>query len=105
MGDRVVKSKQVRLYAHRGERSSRTVDLYLNEDGAIKVEGGDVGPAVEQAFGDSDYEFWATVAPDEVKNLCFALLMERLKEDASAVDTLRDFCKEHNIECKFGNWI
>lgn len=96
--------KAIRLFEHKGERVSRSIDLYLNEDGSMKVSGGDVGRAVKGNFGSSDYEFWVTIAPENIGHLCFALLRDKLADDPSAVDHLRDYCEAEGIKNEFGVW-
>ena len=96
---------QARLYASQGGAISRTIDLYRNADGSIKVEGGDVGKPVEEFFGDSGYEFWTTIKAENVPALCFALLRDKLSGDRRAVETLRDYCKAQGIEAEFGTWM
>lgn len=97
--------KSTRVFASQGESISRTIDIYLEADGSLKVEGGDVGKGVEEFWGDSDYEFWTKIAPDDVPALCFALLRDKLSGDRNAVETAQDYCKAEGIKADFGTWI
>ena len=47
---------QVVEIARREGSEFRRVDLMLKDDGEIVLEGQDVGPSVEEIWGDSDYE-------------------------------------------------
>ena len=48
------------------DRDVRTATVRLDETGRLVVSAVDSGPLVERIFGDSDYEFWYTVAADKV---------------------------------------
>jgi len=96
--------RKIRIYADRNAGTSRTIDLYLDPDGTIRLSGGDVGLAPQAAFGDSDYEFWVNIPPENVATLCFALLRDKLSGEARAVDMLNDYCKTEAIACSFDTW-
>ncbi|MCB2065510.1 MAG: hypothetical protein KDE15_02590 [Erythrobacter sp.] len=83
----------------------RTIDLHLNADGSLRLEGGDVGSQVEEVWGDSDYEFWVDIPASAVGRLAFALLAERLDGDPGAVDALAAFCQQHAVPCEGGTWV
>ena len=85
-------------------RQFRSVRLSVGDDGAIKMDAQDMGPAVEEVWGDSDYEFWVHVPPEAAAALAFELLREKFAGQPGAVDALRDFCKAHGIAHEFGNW-
>jgi hypothetical protein len=82
----------------------RSVRLTVGDDGAIRMDAQDMGPTVEQVWGDGDYEFWVHVRKEAVGALAFALLREKFSGQRGAVDAFRDFCKTHGIEHEFGNW-
>ena len=90
--------------ARREGAEFRSVRLNLEETGAIKLEAQDMGPKVEEIWGDSDYEFWVHVPREAVGALAFELLREKFAGQLGAVDALREFCKVHGIEHEFGNW-
>jgi hypothetical protein len=83
----------------------RSVRLTLKDDGAIKMDAQDMGPIVEEIWGDSDYEFWVHIAPAALPKLAFELLREKFAGQLGAVDALRDWCKAHAIEHEFGSWV
>ena len=82
----------------------RSVRLTLEDDGAIKMDAQDMGPTVEEIWGDSDYEFWVHIAPAALPKLAFELLREKFAGQLDAVNAFRDWCKAHGVEHKFGSW-
>ncbi|MDE2182182.1 MAG: hypothetical protein KGJ78_04100 [Alphaproteobacteria bacterium] len=83
--------------------NARFVRLIRQDDGTIRMETQDLGGAA--IAGEDEYEFWVTVAPDELATLAFELLRERFAGRLDAVDAFRDWCKAHAIAHKFDNWI
>lgn len=57
----------VTLHHHRDADGTRHVRARLTSDGALVVEGQDLGPGVERIFGRSEYEWALTVPADEVE--------------------------------------
>jgi len=82
----------------------RSVRLTLEDGGAIKMDTQDIGPTVEEIWGDSDYEFWVRVAPAALPKLAFELLREKFVGHLGAVNAFRDWCKAHGVEHEFGSW-
>ena len=97
-------SKQTTELARQEGTEFRSVRLTLEEDGAILMDAQDMGPTVEQVWGDSDYEFWVRVAPAAVPTLAFELLREKFAGQLGAVDAIREWCKAHGIEHAIGSW-
>ena len=83
----------------------RRVDLMLKDDGAIVLEGQDMGPTVEAVWGDSDYEYWVRVAPPSLPKLAFELLREKFSGQLGAVDAFRDWCTTHGVQHEFDSWV
>jgi hypothetical protein len=90
--------------ARREGTEFRRVDLRLADDGAISLEAQDMGPIVEQVWGDTDYEFWVRVAPPSLRKLAFELLREKFAGRLDAVTAFRDWCRAHGVEHEFGNY-
>lgn len=67
-----MKERTVTLVNESGT-NSRRVTATLRSTGELEIAGVDSGPLVEQVFGDSDYEFWFTLASAAVP-----LLAERV---------------------------
>jgi len=57
--------------------NSRSVRLSIEQDGAIRFDAQDMGPLVEEHWGDDDYEFWVTVPGGAIEKLASALLCEK----------------------------
>ena len=97
-------ARQVIEIARQEGRQFRRVDLMLNDDGAVVMEGQDMGPAVEAVWGDTDYEYWVRVAPSSLSKLAIELLREKFAGRLDAVTAFRDWCKAHGVEHEFGNY-
>ena len=92
----------IQLFVQDGEEFIR---LYLNlRDEGLQLLGHDIGPKVEQFWGDDDYEFWVEIKPHAMGRLAFALLRDRYAGRKHAVSEFREFCKQNAIEHEFGNW-
>lgn len=81
-----------------------SVNLYLDNEGAIQLVGYDSGPGIQTFFGKDDYECWAIVPPAAVGRLAFALLKEKFTGKINAVHELHDFCHKHRIKIDSWNW-
>jgi hypothetical protein len=82
----------------------RSIRLYLTDDG-LQLLAHDMGPKVEQFWGDDDYEFWVEIKPHAMRQLAFALLRDRYAGRERAVDEFREFCKQNAIEHEFDSWV
>lgn len=97
-------ASQVIEIARRDGTEFRRVDLMLKDDGAIVLEGQDIGPTVEEVWGDTDYEYWVRVASPSLSKLAFELLREKFAGRLDAVTAFRDWCRAHGVEHEFGNY-
>jgi hypothetical protein len=59
---------KVLLFSLDSDIISVTITAYF-DDGKLVIEGYDIGKFVEEAWGDSDYEYSTTINPKEVKKL------------------------------------
>jgi hypothetical protein len=82
----------------------RAIDLSVDADGAVRLEAQDMGTAVREVWGDSDYEFWVDVPAAALRKLVFALLCEKYSGRDGAVDEFAAFCKQQNIEHEWGSY-
>ena len=93
-----------------------SMDLYFTEKDQLFFDGYDIGKAVEQAWGDSDYEYTYTIEPGEV-NKFYTLfniaigdrqaLLQAFKErfsDNRAYSLLGEFMKANNIKYDGYTW-
>lgn len=82
----------------------RSVSVSIEADGSLVMSTQDMGPDVEQTWGDADYEFWTRVPAHAVALLAWRLLTERHSGHADATDLLRNYCQQHGIPCEWGSW-
>ncbi len=83
---------------------SRTVQLQLQADGAIRLHAYDRGATAKLTFDRDEYEFWVTVPAEAVARLAFELLRDRFTGRLQAVTEFRDFCKAREITNIFDTW-
>lgn len=95
--------KTIELYRHDGKQF-RSVYARLEED-KFRIDTQDMGPTVEEIWGDADYEFWTNVPRKAWGDLIMALVNEFLSGDEHATDRLRDICQKHNVEHEWNQWI
>lgn len=65
-------AQAVPLLHHEGPGIEVTLWAEARADGSVVVAGQDVGPRVEQIWGDSDYEYWLTIGAGDVLGLARA---------------------------------
>ena len=82
----------------------RSVSARLDDD-QFRIDTQDMGPTVEEVWGDADYEFWTTVPKEARGQLLMALAREFLVGDAKATDRLRDICIKHGVQHTWDHWI
>jgi hypothetical protein len=91
------------LYRQEGD-SFRSIRLSVKADGAVCLEAHDMGKAVGDVWGRGDYEFWVDVPASALRKLVFALLREKYSGRDGAVDEFTAFCKQEDIEHKWGSY-
>jgi hypothetical protein len=94
----------VELYRKEGAEF-RSVRLTAEADGSMRLDAQDMGKAVEEIWGDDDYEFWVDVPATAIRKLVFALLRDRYAGRPGAVDEFNEFCEKEGIDHKWDNWI
>jgi hypothetical protein len=82
----------------------RSVMVTLEPDGTLMLDAQDMGPLVQQVWGDSDYEFWRRVRPEAAGKLAFALLKKIYAGREQAVDELRALCVAEGVACENGSY-
>lgn len=83
-----------------------TIDAEFLKDGTLRISGADFGPAVEEWWGDDDYEYWMEIAPEDSKKLFLSILREAFNADLRLTFTgLRKFCEANGINPKFDSWV
>lgn len=91
------------IFRQEGE-NFRSIMITLEADGTLQIDTQDMGPLVEQVWGDGDYEFWCRVSPDAMGRLAYALLKKHYAGREHAVDEVRDLCAEAGVPCENGNY-
>lgn len=76
----------------------------FKNDGDLRLEGYDFGPAVEAVYRDLDFEYWVDVKKEHLAKLVLELLKEKYSDDLKAVQHFREFCETHQIEHEFMCW-
>ena len=121
-------AKKVQLFQERGD-TSRFVEAEIKENGDLVVSGQDIGRAPLEWWGDSDYEFWVTVAakdkhrilevlnkgsreaetsfpgePKDEDTALLALLKHSYGGHFHAVDEFKDFLQSQGIPFEGMTW-
>jgi hypothetical protein len=94
----------IELFQQEGD-PFRSVRLYVNSDGSIRMDAKDMGTLVKEIWGDDDYEFWVDLPPEALRKLVFCLLRDKYSGRNSAVDEFSAFCKAEKIEHKWQSWV
>ena len=82
----------------------RSIRVTLETDGVLHVDGQDMGPLVEEIWGDSDHEYWTRIAPEALGRLAFALIRRHYAGREHAVEEIRELCVEAGVPHKFDTW-
>ena len=89
------------------ESGKETTDIKFEskKDGAIVIDGCDMGPSVEEWFGDWDYEYSMTVGKDDIPRFLYLVLKEAFSSSRPLTyGTLRRMCKANAIESNPFSW-
>jgi hypothetical protein len=85
-------------------------------DGGLLISGQDLGPDVEEFWGDSDYEYFYSLTLDDTRKLHDLLktdskqdigLLELIKlyfSDLDGCDNFKKYCDQHDIQYSFFNY-
>ena len=58
------------------DQISITLTAEINSKGELVLSGQDLGPRVEELWGDMDYEYWTTVPSDQKRKVLAILLLD-----------------------------
>jgi hypothetical protein len=83
--------------ARQNGRESRSILIEFPTAGTIRLSGQDMGPSVQAATGDDDYEFWVDVESSALPHLATELLLEKYGGNLQAVSEFRAFCEGKQI--------
>ncbi|MDF1538091.1 MAG: hypothetical protein P1Q69_04230 [Candidatus Thorarchaeota archaeon] len=95
---------RVNLVEERGE-TSVFIDAEIDADGRLIITGEDIGKTPEEFWGDSDYEYWVAVEPDQKDRVLLALIETLYKGDMQVVSKFRNLLSEKGIPSEFGSWV
>jgi hypothetical protein len=96
--------QRVSLYRQQGETTIH-IEARITETGAVEVSGQDVGKAPQELWGDDDYEYWVTVAPEQKDRLLLALLEALYRDNPHAVVDLKELLTKNDIPYIFDSWV
>lgn len=95
------KKHQVTLYELRSEDGEVSLlEAYVKESGELVLEGYDRGKTTAAVMGDSDYEYWRTVAEEDVPRVLLELIKDRFESDVDFTDWL----KSRGIDYRATSW-
>ncbi|MDX2071257.1 MAG: hypothetical protein SFV55_22700 [Haliscomenobacter sp.] len=105
------------LYYQESPDIKISIQIYFNEKKQLYLDGYDIGSAVKERLGDSDYEYIHTIEPEEVKKIYpifnvpmddQAGLLAAIKKEFSvpnAYTLFGEFMKTHDIKYSSFTWI
>ena len=94
----------VELYRHDDGDTVRVIRARIGRDGSLQVGCQDIGGAPTRIWGDSDYEWWVSVAAEHKDRVLLLLLEQCFRRRADAVDEVTALLREHEIPCEWMNW-
>ncbi|MHA2503901.1 MAG: hypothetical protein ACXAE3_13660 [Candidatus Kariarchaeaceae archaeon] len=96
---------KLNLYSKRwGKNSKAELDLILDDE-KITFEGYDIGDSVEEAWGDSDYEFWRYYKKDQFDKMLMHLIKECFDQKIFETESqFAKWCDQKGIENSFQSW-
>ncbi len=109
-------SEKVTLFESESPDIKISIRMYFNKKDQLYFDGYDIGKRVNEAWGDSDYEYTYTIEPEEVKKFYklfkltagdrLNLLYEFKKRFGvnEAYTLLGDFMKKHKIKYDSFTW-
>lgn len=93
------------IYRNEGtEFTSINVDFL--DDGTLKISGHDMGPFVEEFWGDDDYEYWLFI-PEKSINLFISHLMKLSFNNGNSIafEDCKKILEDNSIENTFDFWV
>ena len=81
-----------------------SMEIYFNLDNQLYFDGYDIGELVQQAWGDSDYEYTYTINPNEV-NKFYPLFNLRTGDKSGLLQSLKDRFSVNEAYSLFGDFM
>ena len=91
------------IFRKEGE-NFRSIMINLEPDGTLMLDAQDMGPLVQQVWGDSDYEFWRRVPPEAMGKLALVLMKKLYAGREQVVDEFRGLCAAEGIPHQSGSY-
>ncbi|MCX2720011.1 hypothetical protein [Lentiprolixibacter aurantiacus] len=95
---------KVVLYEVESSKIRISMLLYFNEKDELVFDGYDIGPAVKEIYGDSDYEYTYTISWDEVVKMAEVLQVE-LSNRRLFLEHLKNMFQGNDAYSKFGKFL
>lgn len=95
---------------------SESVDVHVRAsltDGSLRISGHDLGPFVEDSWGDEDYEYWYSFDRENTEKLIAAIHGDADPETAlvrefsgeDGCSKLRNLCDSQKIKYLFSSYV
>lgn len=94
---------KVQLVQADGPTSIR-VDAEITDEGDLLLSGQDLGAAPQEAFGDSDYEYWLKILAADKDRLLLVVLERDYSGNLSVISDLMTFLKAKGIPYEFASY-
>jgi len=92
------------IYRREGEAFS-SIRAAFDATGNLKIDGQDMGPLVEQFFGDDDFEYYLTIPKKELENFTLEVLKKTFNQTKPlSFYDLKDMCKDAGIKHHYDWW-
>ena len=87
-------------------RETTSITAEFRADGSLRISGQDLGPSVERAWGDFDYEYWMTIRPEDLHRFVRGSPLRQAfnREGRVTFGSLRGACRQSGIGVGFGSW-
>ena len=93
--------------------AQNTGSLNYPFSGTLQISGHDLGPCVEESWGDEDYEYWYSFDKANTEKLIAAIHGEEDPEAAlirefsgeEGCSRLESFCSEKKIKYRFSSYV
>lgn len=92
------------LYRVDQPENFRSIAVTVESDGAIDLSAQDMGPLVQELWGDSDYEFGVKVRAEHARALVAALLTELYENRDDGVEAFHDLVKRRGVPHEWWSW-
>ena len=94
-----------REWMTRNGKETTDIKFEAKEDGSIVIDGCDMGPSVEEWFGDWDHEYSLKIERDDIPKFLYLVLREAFHSSKPLTyGALRKMCKANRVEVNSFSW-